>query len=150
MTTIKDSILVDVLRPDDRAGWLRLTRGYKAFYGAKLPRSAYDLAWQRLQGDQDLYGFCARIGPDLVGIVHYLFHANVWMPDVCYLQDLFVDKGYRGRGIARQLIDAVADAAQRRGAPRLYWQTKADNSKARLLYDKLGKHHGFIRYDYSF
>ena len=147
MTEAKDSVSIDRLRPDDRAAWLRLARGYKAFYGSELPRSAYDLAWKRLRGDQGLYGLGARLGPDLVGIVHYLFHGNVWMADVCYLQDLFVDEAHRGRGIARRLIDGVADAVRRHGAPRLYWQTKADNSNARTLYDKLGKHQGFIRYD---
>jgi hypothetical protein len=37
----------------------------------------------------------------------------------------------------------------RHGAPRLYWQTKENNRTARLLYDRLAHHGGFIRYDYK-
>ncbi|MBL0901469.1 MAG: hypothetical protein IBJ17_22585 [Reyranella sp.] len=36
---------------------------------------------------------------------------------------------------------------QARGCPRVYWQTQAGNATARLLYDKVAVHRGFIRYD---
>jgi len=32
---------------------------------------------------------------------------------------------------------------------RLYWSTKVDNRTARLLYDRVAKFSGFIRYDYA-
>ena len=100
----------------------------------------------------DVHGLGARQdgerGARLVGIAHYFFHANVWRDDVCYLQDLFVDEAARGLGAARALIDAVADAARRRGASRCYWQTRHDNKRARALYDKVAEYRGFIRYDY--
>jgi hypothetical protein len=35
-----------------------------------------------------------------------------------------------------------------RGATRLYWNTQEDNARARLLYDKVARFNGFIRYDY--
>ncbi|MBP6769775.1 MAG: GNAT family N-acetyltransferase, partial [Reyranella sp.] len=52
-----------------------------------------------------------------------------------------------GKGVARALIQAVADWAKARGCPRLYWQTQASNTTARLLYDKMAVNRGFIRYD---
>jgi GNAT superfamily N-acetyltransferase len=54
----------------------------------------------------------------------------------------------RGRGIARALIEAVAEAARTRGAERLYWLTQTHNAAARALYDKVAKYNDFIRYDY--
>jgi hypothetical protein len=45
------------------------------------------------------------------------------------------------------LIDAGARAARAREASRLYWTTKQDNGRARLLYDKVARFNGFIRYD---
>ena len=57
-------------------------------------------------------------------------------------------EGVRGHGTARVLIEAVADAARKRGASRFYWQTKHDNAIARALYDKVARFRGFIRYDY--
>ena len=84
----------------------------------------------------------------LVGITHYLFHPMMWYGDACYLQDLFVAEAARGRGAARALIERVAETARSRGATRLYWNTQEDNTRARLLYDKVARFNGFIRYDY--
>ena len=89
----------------------------------------------------------ARLDGTLVGIAHYFFHGGVWTSEVCHLQDLFVDPAVRGRGVARALIAGVGDMARARGAPRLYWHTRADNATARALYDKVARHDGFIRYD---
>jgi GNAT superfamily N-acetyltransferase len=137
------------LRPEDRAAWESLARGYKTFYETVLAQSDYDQTWHRLIEDEGAHGLAARLDGRLVGIAHYLFHAHVWMDDICYLQDLFVDESVRGKGVARALIEAVAAAARQRGAPKFYWQTKIDNERARALYDKVARFNGFIRYDYA-
>ena len=80
--------------------------------------------------------------------MHYLFHTGTWARDACYLQDLYTDPAARGQGVARALIEAVAQAARQRGATRLYWLTQDHNSTARALYDKVAAFKGFIRYDY--
>ncbi|MBM3534408.1 MAG: GNAT family N-acetyltransferase [Alphaproteobacteria bacterium] len=136
------------LRPEDRARWEGLARGYKAFYKTEIPDSDYEKAWARLMKGEDIHAFGAHAGGRLVGITHYFFHAHVWMGDVCYLQDLFTDEAARGKGVARALIEAVAKDARARRATRLYWLTQEDNTRARALYDKLAKYNGFIRYDY--
>lgn len=141
-------IEVSVVNPRDRARWETLSRGYKAFYNTELTDANYEATWQRLMSGGGVYGFAAHLDGHLVGITHYLFHANVWTDDVCYLQDLFVDETARGKGVARALIEQVARKARERGTPRLYWLTKQDNVTARALYDKVGRHTGFIRYDY--
>ena len=84
----------------------------------------------------------------LVGIAHYLFHTSIWARSNCYLQDLFTLPSARGHGVARSLIEAVAEQARVHGAARYYWLTQEDNVVARALYDKVAKHVGFIRYDY--
>ena len=141
-------IEVTPLAEADRAVWERLSRGYHDFYETVLLDEDFDRAWRRLLDGTEIHGLAARLDGQLVGIAHYLFHANIWRDDVCYLQDLFVDETVRGKGVARALIDAVADAGRRRGAARFYWQTKHDNARARRLYDKVAVFRGFIRYDY--
>jgi GNAT superfamily N-acetyltransferase len=137
------------LGPEDRAAWEVLARGYQTFYRTTVPDDGYEQAWQRLQAGPELHALGARLDGQLIGITHYLFHAAVWGPEVCYLQDLFVAESARGRGAARALIERVAQAARDRGAARLYWTTRQDNDRARALYDKVARFNGFIRYDYS-
>jgi len=136
------------LNSEDRDRWATLWQGYMAFYGRTLPETRYAETWRRIMAGEGIYAFGARLDGRPVGITHYLFHASTWMDDVCYLQDLFTEDRLRGKGIGRALIEAVAADAKSRGAPRLYWQTQEGNTTARLLYDRLAKCGGFIRYDY--
>lgn len=139
---------ISPLRPWDRVKWEALARGYKAFYETTVPDAGYEETWQRLIRGDELHGVAARLDGEVVGIAHYLFHANVWSAGgACYLQDLFVDEAARGRGVARALIEHVADDARERGVPRLYWHTQQGNARARALYDKVASFRGFICYD---
>jgi GNAT superfamily N-acetyltransferase len=141
-------IEIGPLRPGDRSAWEGLARGYKAFYSESEPDEAYEQTWQRLAAGTELSGLGARLDGRLVGIAHYLFHPAVWSGEACYLQDLFTDEAARGRGAARALIEGVAAAARERGADRFYWHTQESNARARVLYDKVARFTGFIRYAY--
>lgn len=146
-------ILVTPFRASDRERWAELWRGYLDFYETSLPEAIYEDTWQRLMSPGPIFGFGARLDGEtapLVGITHYLFHDHAWSPkQVCYLQDLFVDATLRGTGCGRALIEAVGRVARERDCLRLYWTTKENNATARLLYDRLAKFNGFIRYDYA-
>jgi GNAT superfamily N-acetyltransferase len=141
-------IEIGPLRPADRDAWEVLARGYKAFYRDPMPDEAYEVTWQRLAAGTELHGLGARLDGRLVGIAHYFFHPAFWSGEACYLQDLFVDDAVRGHGAGRALIEGVAAAARDRGADRYYWHTQADNAQARVLYDKVARYSGFIRYAY--
>ena len=136
------------LREADRAGWEPLARGYKAFYRTELADARYEETWRLLIADERIHGLAARLDGRMVGIAHYLFHPQTWSPDACYLQDLFTAEDARGRGVARALIEAVAEAARNRGAAKYYWMTKEDNRAARALYDRIARFKGFVRYDH--
>lgn len=136
------------LTANDRADWERLARAYKEFYKTIVSDAGYATTWNRLLREEDVSAIGAKVDGDLVGIAHYLFHASIWTPTTCYLQDLFVDPSARGQGVARTLIENVATVARERGAQRLYWHTQEHNATARALYDKLAGFNGFIRYDF--
>jgi len=136
------------LRPEDRAAWEPLARGYKTFYETPTTDEEFEQAWRRVVEDREVHGLAAWDAGRMVGIAHYLFHANTWAPLACYLQDLFTLPEARGQGVARALIGAVADEARRRGATRYYWLTQENNKAARALYDKVARYKGFIRYDH--
>ena len=139
---------IALLQPADRAGWEPLARGYKEFYKTPTTDAEFDAAWNRLIRQDGIIGLGAKVDGRLVGIAHYLFHTSVWARKVCYLQDLFTAHDARGKGVARALIAAVAADARKQGAARYYWMTQEHNATARLLYDKVAKWKGFIRYEH--
>ena len=139
----------------DYEGWLPLWDGYNAFYG-RQGATALDLnitqtTWARFLNDHEpVDAFVAEENGQLVGLVHFIFHRSTTrLSDVCYLQDLYVNKDLRGTGIGRQLIQAVYDAALKAGSTRVYWQTQNSNLAGRALYDKVAKHMGFIVYSHE-
>jgi GNAT superfamily N-acetyltransferase len=144
------TVAIRPLAPADRGEWDRLWQGYLTFYEEGLPPEVTETTWARLMTDgADPHGLCAvDPGGRLVGIVHYLFHRSTWSTThYCYLEDLFVDPAVRGGGIGRALIEAVYAAADRAGAPHVYWLTRHDNATARTLYDRVARLSPFVKYD---
>jgi len=141
-----------VLEPGDHARWTELWRGYLTFYETELPAEIYEATWKRIMDPGAPIRALGVRGVDgrLLGIAHYFTHPHAWsLADACYLQDLFVEPGVRGRGYATALINGVAAYARAHGCYRLYWHTKEDNSTARRLYDHVAKLSGFVRYDFT-
>lgn len=142
-------IVVRALDRSDEAGWRGLWQGYLAFYETTRPETVYRTAFERLlSGDAaEFHGLVAEADGRLVGLAHYLFHRHLWrVENVCYLQDLYCAPEARGRGVGRALIEAVYAAADRAGAPAVYWLTQEFNHEARRLYDRVGCVTPFIRY----
>jgi GNAT superfamily N-acetyltransferase len=134
--------------PGDRAAWSPLWAGYLAFYETTVAPEGTEFTWARLTGSDRVFGLLALDADDnAIGFVHFIFHETTWsMGGACYLEDLFVAPGARGKRVGRRLIAAVADAARAKGAKTLYWQTEEFNGTARRLYERVAKRTPFIRY----
>jgi GNAT superfamily N-acetyltransferase len=145
-------IVIRPLRPDERADWEPLWKGYLDFYKTSVPKQTYDTTWARLHDpDEPMRLLGAFVGGRLQGIVHFIYHRSCWtIGDYCYLQDLFVAADARKLGIGRALIEAVYKEAHAAGASRVYWLTHETNATARTLYDKLANWPGFIVYRHLF
>lgn len=139
----------------DYAQWRPLWDGYNAFYGREgstaLPEVITQKTWERFfDPDEPVHALIAVVGTEVVGLAHYLFHRSTTRHnDVCYLQDLFTAPSHRGRGVGRQLIEAVYNAAKTAGGTRVYWHTYADNATGRALYDKVTRYSGVIAYSHD-
>jgi GNAT superfamily N-acetyltransferase len=149
------AISIRPLAPTDYEQWRPLWDGYNAFYGREgstaLPEVITQATWERfLNPAEPVHALVAVDGTFVVGLVHYLFHRSTTrLNDVCYLQDLFTAATHRGRGIGRQLIQAVYSAAHAAGSSRVYWHTHATNTAGRALYDKVTEYSGVIVYTYE-
>jgi GNAT superfamily N-acetyltransferase len=141
-------VIIRPLRFDERADWEPLWNGYQSFYKVAIPDGTTAVTWARLHDPAEPMGALgAYLNGRLCGIVHYIFHRSCWtIGDYCYLQDLFVADNARNRGLGRALIAAVEDKARAAGASRVHWLTHETNAEARILYDQLAEHSGFIQY----
>jgi len=101
----------------DRSAWNELWQGYLRFYESELPESSTERLWQRLLNSD--HAFRCLVAEDsrtrnLIGFVQFFPHPDTWeIEQVCYLQDLFVDKNFRGNGIGATLIEAVVEESRR-------------------------------------
>jgi GNAT superfamily N-acetyltransferase len=132
----------------DHAAWIELWTGYNAFYKFTVPNAVTQVTWERfLDPSVPMHCLVAEDEHGLLGFGTYLFHFSTWSPtQICYLEDLFTQPAARGRGIGRQLIESVADAARAAGSTRLYWLTEESNTTAQGLYDRVAQCSGFIQY----
>lgn len=64
-----------------------------------------------------------------------------------YIYDLAVEEGFRRRGVATGLIDAVRAAATDRGACALYVQAHRGDAPAVALYSRLGVGEDVLHFD---
>jgi GNAT superfamily N-acetyltransferase len=144
-----DDPIIRPVRESDFAQWLPLWQGYQEFYRARIPDDVTRMTWKRFFDETEpVYCLVAERDGKLIGLAHYLFHRSTWLAErVCYLNDLFVDPSGRRSGVARKMIEAVYEAADKAGAPKVYWLTHESNAAARLLYDQVARHGGFIQYE---
>lgn len=134
--------------PSDEPSWRKLWAGYVAFYDADVPDAVTARTWERLIRKQDgLLCRVAEISGDVCGFSLSVLHAGTWTAaPVCYLEDLFVAPGHRGRGIGEALIRDLVEMGKAAGWSRLYWHTQAGNAAARRVYDRFAKADDFVRY----
>jgi GNAT superfamily N-acetyltransferase len=133
--------------PEDEAAWKRLWSGYNAFYETRVDDAVTQRTWQRiLDPSSAIFARLAAHNNNVVGFSTSVLHEGTWtIEPICYLEDLFVDPQWRGKGAGRLLIQDLVDRAHARHWSRLYWHTRAGNP-ARRLYDDFAKADDFVRY----
>ena len=75
----------------------------------------------------------------LAGFAFYFFDYSTWLgkPGL-YLEDIFVDPEFRGRGIGRALLERLAQIALERGCARMKWEVLDWNEPAIEFYRAMG------------
>ena len=142
------SITVRQIKEADKSSWLELFHSYLKFYDAYPNEMDTDLLWHRLTSSEpQIQGLVAESHGTVVGIAHFHYQLSTWSDTFyCYLEDLYVDEGERGNGIATALMGKVGELAKKQGCSELYWITKESNTTARKLYDKVANLSDFVRY----
>lgn len=81
----------------------------------------------------------AEVGGRAVGMALFFNNFSTFLarPGI-YLEDLYVEPAYRGQGLGRKLLQAVARLAVRRGCGRFEWSVLDWNTPAIKFYQDLG------------
>lgn len=126
----------------DITALLSLMRALAVFegYADQFAVTADDLLTHGL-GPEPLFGakIAVSAAGDLVGMA--VHHCILWTYDrrpTLVLKELYVADGWRGAGVGRALMRAVASHASAIGAPRLHWLVLPDNHAAMRFYRSLG------------
>src|SRR5262245_38183981 len=81
----------------------------------------------------------AELDGDPAGFaVYFQSYSTVHGRPGMYLEDLFVKPSFRGRGLGRQLLAAVAQVAVERRCPRMEWAVLDWNETALRVYRAVG------------
>jgi GNAT superfamily N-acetyltransferase len=76
-------------------------------------------------------------GPD--GLALLRFRPSLWSESLdCYLEELYVVPGQRGRGLGQALMEAAIETARAEGAGYMDLGTAETDTAARALYEKMG------------
>lgn len=90
-------------------------------------------------GSPALYGHVAEVDGVVVGMALWFLNYSTWRgKHGVYLEDLYVRPEFRGEGIARRLIAALAAECRDRGYARLEWWVLDWNKSAIGFYRHLG------------
>jgi GNAT superfamily N-acetyltransferase len=91
----------------------------------------------QLLGGGDTIVLLVGDGPD--GLAVLRFRAAIWSSGLeCYLAELYVVPGRRGRGLGRALMEAAIGEARDRGADTMEIGVDEPDLPARRLYESLG------------
>lgn len=132
----------------DEQDWRRLWQGYLDFYKVDLADAVTSSTWKRiLNPDSRVNMRVALVDGVMAGFAIHHHHDSTWViGSDGYLEDLYLDPAFRGKGLGRALIDDLIAICKANGWERLYWHTNVGNATARKLYDSYVKEDGHIRY----
>jgi GNAT superfamily N-acetyltransferase len=126
--------------PSDISSVIRLIRGiadYEHMTDAVVlnPEILHDALFERHEADALL---ASADGRD-VGFALYFNHFSTFLGrTTMYLEDIFVEEAYRGRGIGKALFVEVARRASKKGQSRMDWICLSWNTSSLDFYRGLG------------
>lgn len=135
--------------PADHDAWASLFAAYREFYELEEDHEVVERVWGWIQDPaHETDALVATVDDVVVGFAHHRFYAR---PSEggrgLFLDDLFTSPDLRGNGVARALIERLADIARDGGCAKVRWVTAQDNVVAQRLYDRVADRTEWLTYD---
>jgi len=142
MASTRSSATVWRAGPADADAVARLMLEFRDHLGKREPpHHSFSESARRLIDDPHTEFWLASPAPGdpAAAVCQIRFRHSIWTGvDDCWLEDLFVRSGARGRGLGRSLVQRVLERAAERGCARVELDTNEDNAAAIGLYERLG------------
>jgi ribosomal protein S18 acetylase RimI-like enzyme len=132
--------------PDDESDWIIL---WNEYCNNKINEEITKTTWNKLLNNSSINGLFAVIDNNIIGFIHYVIHDCTWeIKPVCYIEDLFVTKNYRGHDsiVAKTMMNHLIDKLNNHEYSRIYGITQEHNKIAQKLYSHYTIGHPYIRY----
>lgn len=135
---LADGVEIRQARTDEIEEMLPLIRAYCEFYETEPNERGIRTMFETLITDPGQGAvFIARADERAVGFATLDWKwSSLKGARIGYLEDLFVDPGTRGKGIADALIEVCAARCRELEMPALEWLTAPDNHRAQKVYDR--------------
>lgn len=145
------TLIIRAIESKDLSSWQALYKKYLAFYKTNLTDSQLAMLWSWFFDiEKQMHGNIAVHENTVIGLVHFReFLRPIKAATALFMDDLYVENDYRGKGIARSLIKSVNDYALTKQISLVRWVTAYDNHEATKLYDKLATQTQWKIYDMS-
>lgn len=142
-------LAIRVAQQNDKQAWIQLYKKYLKFYKTSLSNEQLLTLWGWFFNEsQKIHCHVASLEDNIVGLVHFREFLRPIKASVgIFMDDLFVEPSYRGRGIAQKLILSVEHFATQQNISVVRWITAADNHGAMKVYAKLATKTQWITYD---
>lgn len=73
----------------------------------------------------------------------YLLNNDLHAEPFGFIEDIFIEEAFRGKGYGEKITKAIIEEARKRGCYKLICTSRFSNERAHHLYEKLGfKKHG--------
>ena len=141
--------MIRKLQQKDKENWAKLYNGYSKFYKVPMNKGILDTLWGWIHDESHIVnGICFELENKIVGIAHYReMPRPITGQCVGFLDDLFIEPDFRGKKIARKLINHLKSLSKANNWDGIRWITHSSNQNAKKLYDKIANNTGFELYE---
>ncbi len=129
------------IEPGDVVGAVRLVHELAAYERAagECHLTVDQLGSALFRPNPALFGHVAVAGGTVVGCALWFLNFSTWRGvHGIYIEDLFVQPAYRGQGLGKALVGALARECVSNGYERLEWSVLNWNAPAIAFYGSLG------------
>ena len=141
--------MIRKLEEKDKKYWSKLYNGYADFYKTPMNSTILNTLWGWIHDEEhDVNGICYEVENRIVGIAHYrTMPRPIKGQYIGFLDDLYIEPDFRGKKIAKKLINHLKSLSKTNNWDGIRWITHSSNENAKKLYDKIANNTGFELYE---